>query len=500
MSDSGGSGQMFKTVKIIGGVIILFVIFVIIRGGILAQIHQKEKKARQETFFEEFDKYFKGVIVKIKRRPPKEKKGIREVCYELRLIESTHLYYRPNNRTGFYFCAIDFPVAEVMCKDFGDVYIGDTVFYNGQSDCLGVKVQNRMWRLFRPEIDDYQLLKKPHTRIERYDSLQLEARKKFYPRKEIADIEQINYYWQHRCKKNTSGQQFENYNLGFHNYHSWRIHNRPEVLKKKTQNFFFMIQVAEYFEPLDMAELNEKYNGKPIVWVKENNLHKYFINQKIKSLEDAEDTLDMLIERYGLKLDDMPVIKKLKKKKPETIKILVEKKKENRTKYEEKYKTNTKGVLEIPYERSFLRYSWMVFILFTFINVVSQWNLVKTSLKKDKEFAKGFRHYVIGLLFFFNIWLVIVGIGIETGWVDSIFDFMFVKRSPIVIAANVYLIILLFTISRWIFVGNGAKILARLRQYPSGIFSPVHTEDGIRLLWTVYLFLGLIFIFARLFF
>lgn len=142
----------------------------------------------------------------------------------------------------------------------------------------------------------------------------------------------------------------------------------------------------------------------------------------------------------------------------------------------------------------------MIFILFTFINAASQWNLVKDQLKKDAEFAKGFRHYVVGLLFFFNIWLVIVGIGIETGWVDSIFDFMFVKRNAIVIIANVYLILLLFTISRWIFAGSGAKILSRLRNYSSGIFSPVHTEDGIRLLWSVYLFLGLIFIFARLFF
>jgi hypothetical protein len=103
MSDSDGSGQIYKTIKLIGGIFVLFVIFVIIRGGILAQIHEKKKKARQETFFEEFDKYFKGVIVKIKRRPSDKPKGLREVCYELRLIESTQLYYRPNKRTGFYF-------------------------------------------------------------------------------------------------------------------------------------------------------------------------------------------------------------------------------------------------------------------------------------------------------------------------------------------------------------------------------------------------------------
>jgi hypothetical protein len=480
--------------------LVLFVIFVIIRGGILAQIHEKKKKARQETFFEEFDKYFKGVIVKIKRRPSDKPKGLREVCYELRLIESTQLYYRPNKRTGFYFCAIDFPVAEVMSKDFGDVHIGDTCFYNGKTDCFGVKVQNRKWRLQKPDIDDFKLLKRPHTRIERYDSAQLEARKKFYPSREIADIDQINFYWQHNCKKNILSEQMIDYNLGFHNYDTWRITNSPEVLKKKKQDFFFMIQVAEYNEPLDMAELHKKYAGESIIWVKENDLHKYFINEKIDTYENAQDTLGNLIEKYQLQLDEMPIIKKLKRKTHKTLQVLAEKKKEQRNEYEEKYRTNVEGVLLIPYEKSVLRYAWMVFIAFTFINVFSQWMIVSDSYRKDKAFAKGFRHYVIGLLFFFNIWLVIIGIGIETGWVSSIFDFMYVKRNPIVIAANVYLIILLFTISRWIFVGDGAKILARLRQYPSGIFSPVHTEDGIRLLWSIYVFLGLIFIFARLFF
>ncbi|NJO87918.1 MAG: hypothetical protein HC831_02365 [Chloroflexia bacterium] len=108
MSDSGGSGQIYKTIKLIGGIFILFVIFVIIRGGILAQIHEQKKKAKQETFFEEFNKYFKGVIVKIKRRPPKDADEPMDVCYELRLIESTQLYYRPNKRTGFYFVLLIF--------------------------------------------------------------------------------------------------------------------------------------------------------------------------------------------------------------------------------------------------------------------------------------------------------------------------------------------------------------------------------------------------------
>ncbi|NJO87917.1 MAG: hypothetical protein HC831_02360 [Chloroflexia bacterium] len=75
------------------------------------------------------------------------------------------------------------------------------------------------------------------------------------------------------------------YNIGFHNYDTWRITNSPEVLRKKKQDFFYMIQVAEYNEPLDLAELHKKYDGESIVWIKEKDLHKYFINQKIEAYE-----------------------------------------------------------------------------------------------------------------------------------------------------------------------------------------------------------------------
>jgi len=492
MSDSSSTGQFFKTIKIIGGLFTLFVIFVIIRGGILAQIHESKKEVKNEIYFESFNKYFKGVVVKIKRRPPKEAGGIRPVCYKIRLIESTSRYYRPSKRTSEFFCVIDFPYAEVMTKDYGDAQIGDSCFFNGSSDCFGIKIGNQKWRRQPTEIGNYPFLKKPYTSIARYDSAQLVNRKNFYPRKQSATIDQINFYWQNNCKKDIFQENIINYNMIFYNYETWLKESYPRALKKQMQPYFYMIQVAEYIDPLDMDTLIRKFKGEPVIWVKNKGLNKYFINKKIQTLKKAEEYLRFLKDTSNLDESNMAVIKKIKRK-PDKKPFYQELNDESLAEEEADIQT-------IPYQVSILRFTWLIFIFFTFINVLSQWTLAGDTLKKDKEFAKGFRHYVIGLLFFFNIWLVIIGIGIETGWVDSIFDFMYVKRNPIVIAANVYLILLLFTISRWVFVGDGAKILARLRQYPSGIFSPVHTEDGIRLLWSIYVFLGLIFIFARLFF
>ena len=335
-------------------------------------------------------------------------------------------------------------------------------------------------------------MKKPYTSIARYDSARLVKRKNHYPRKQPATIDQVNFYWENNCRKDVFKENLINYNLIFYNYETWLKETYPKALKKQLQPYFYMIQVAEYNIPLDLDSLIKKFKGEPVIWVKDDGLNKYYINKKMPTREKAKDYLDFLKDTSELDKSDMAVIRKIKKKK--------EAKPFYQQQEEESEITEEIDVQTIPYRISIFRYTWLIFIVFAFINVLSQWTLAAETIRKDKVFAKGFRHYVIGLLFFFNIWLVIIGIGIETGWVDSIFDFMYVKRNPIIIVANVYLILLLFTISRWIFVGDGAKILARLRQYSGGIFSPVHTEDGIRLLWTIYVFFGLIFIFARLFF
>lgn len=483
--------RFFRTIKILGGLFVFFIIFVIVRGGILAQIHENTKAKKTKVYYTAFNKFFKGTVIKIKRRTPIKKGGLRDACYRLHLIESSSRYYRPSHKNSEYFCVIDFPYAEVMAKDFGDVQIGDTCYFNGTTDCLWTKVANKKWRVQRPEIGRYAFLNKPYTAIPQYDSIQLMWRKYFYPKMEASGISQMNYYWQYKCNKKTYNENVVNYNQFFYNFSTWESTVQPLIIARRKQPHFYMIKVAEYIVPLDLDSLMQRYGGESIIWIKDRKKHKYFINRQILRLSDAKKYLKFIKKKFATTPQENLEIRKIKNK--DSINWFD-------NEIDEVAMQLEPDVQVISKSDSLLNYVWILFIIFTFINVLVQRILVADELKTNPDFAKGFKQYVLGLLFFFNVWLVLIGIGLSTGWVNSIFDFMYVRYNPMIIISNVYLIIVLFSISRWIFVRNGAKILAKLRHYPSGLFSPIHTEDGIILLWGIYVLFGIVFIFARLFF
>ncbi len=482
---------LFRIIKILELIFVLFVVFVVVRGGILAQIEKKNKAKKNKVYYTHFNKYFRGTIVKIKRRPPKKKGKLRDACYRLKLIESSSRYYNPSKEKSEYFCVIDFPYAEVMAKDFGDVQIGDTCYFNGTTDCLWTKVANKKWRGQRPEIGKYAFLNKPYTAINQYDSIQLMWRKYLYPKKEHADISQVNYYWNLNCRKRQFNKEGINYNSFFYNYSTWKRDVEPEILARRKQPHFYMIQVDEYKIPLDLDSLIKRYNGESILWIKHKHKYKYFINRQILEYKDAQKYLKLVKKKFKIRANEKFEIRKL----------------QNRTsvnwfdnELDEIAAELEPDVQVIPKPKSFVEYAWIIFVIFILINVFIQHKLVNLEIKTNPVFAKGFKQYAFGLLFFFNIWLVMIGVGLTAGWVDSIFDFMYVKNNPIIILSNVYLILLLFAVTRWIFIGDGKKIIATLHQKSANIFNPLNTEDGVVLIWFVYVTFGVVFIFARLLF
>lgn len=489
---------MFKTLKLIASVFIIFTLFVIIRGGILEHIHLKEKPKLQKTFYKDFNKFFKGVIIKIKRRPPKRPGGVQTACYKLRLIESSTRYFSPGSNLNATFCLIDFPYAEVMSRDLNDVQLGDTCYYNGITDCFAIKVANQKWRVQKPDIDIHDFLLPPYSSMPKYDSIALTIRKIFYPRIEQGEIDQINYYWQKSCKNEKPSESLPTYNLTFYNYDTWLKENNPVIMKRRLQRYYYMIQIAEYKQPLDMRKLNAKFIDEPIIWIYSNKSkkNKYYLNRRLYSKADALNYLVHIKSRFNLTSEDMAVIKKIKLKQE-----LDED--GNPIGYKspsEKMDENTPDIQLIPKPKSIYRYAWIVFIAFTFINVLSHQSFAAAKLKKDKVFAKGFKQYAFGLLVFFNIWLILIGVGLATGLVDNVFAYVYEKGNPLIIASNIYLIMILFAFTRWVFVGNGAETLAELREYPDSFFTQVQSADGIRLIWGVIVFMGFFFVFARMFF
>ncbi len=374
--------NFFRVIKILGGLFVLFVIFVVVRGGILTQIHESEKNERNRAYYQSFNKYFKGIVVKIKRREPKKEGKLRTACYRLQLIESTSRYYRPARKNSQYFCVIDFPYAEVIAKDFGDVQIGDTCYFNGTTDCLWTKIANKKWRGQRPEIGQYAFLNKPYTTIPQYDSLQLVWRKSYYPKKENTRVSQMNYYWRLNCNKKMYNKDEVSYDHFFYNYSKWKSDVEPFISARKNQAHFYMIQVADYIIPLNLDSLMERFNGESIIWIKDKKRNRYFLNMQLLRLSEAKKYLEIIKKRFNLTDDDKLEIRKVKSRVSvnwfdtdlDEIAINLE-----------------PDVQVIPAPISFIDYSWLIIILFTFINVLMNRIMLDKDLKEDKIFAKGFK-------------------------------------------------------------------------------------------------------------
>ncbi len=483
---------LFRVYKILEFIFVIFVIFIVVRGGILAQIEKTTQDKKNRVYYKSFNKYFRGTVEKIKRREPEEKGGLRDACYRLKLIESNSRYYHPTKQRSEFFCVIDFPYAEVMAKDFGDVQVGDTCFFNGTTDCLWTKVKNKKWRGQKPKIGRYAFLDAPYSTINKYDSLQLVWRRNFYPKRQAATPNQIDYYWKLKCRNHKYyKKQADTLDLFFYNYSKWQEQIEPVILARRAEPYFYMIQVDEYKIPLDLDSLIKRYNGESLIWIKHKDKHKYFLNRQILKYQDAKNYLKYARKKYNISPYEKVEIRRLKNHasvnwfNEEVDEVAIKK---------------LPDVQVIPKQESFVEHAWIIFIFFTFINYFMHQVLFKKELKKDKAFARSYAKYTMGLLLFFNIWLLLIGLGLITGWVKSIVDFMYVTNSPIIIISNIYLIMLMFGISRWIFTGGGAKLLTTLHKKTVIIFNPLNTEDGILLIWSVYVIFGIIFVFARLFF
>ncbi len=483
---------IFRAFKIFEFIFVVLVVFIVVRGGILAQLEEKAKAKKNKIYYKSFNKYFRGTVVKIKRRLPERKGGLRYACYRLKLIESNSRYYNPSKPKSEYFCVIDFPYAEVMARDYGDVKIGDTCFFNGTTDCLWTKVGNKKWRGQRPNIGRYAFLNSPYSTINKYDSLQLVWRRNFYPRKQRVSMEQLNYYWKLKCSKKRINKKMPDISKQFfYTYSNWEKYIEPVILARREQPYFYMIQVDEYQMPLDLDSLVKRYNGESLIWIKHRDKHKYFLNRQILTHKDAKKYLKFAKKKFDSDLSSKLEIRRLKNH--ASVNWF-------NSEVDEKAIRELPNVQVIPKPKSFVEYAWIILIFFTFLDAWAHQIMFSTELSKDKKFARGYHQYVIGLVVFCNIWLGMLGLGLTMGWVNSIVEFMYVKNNPIVIVSNVYLIMLVFGISRWIFMGGGAKIITRLHKKTVVIFDPLNTEDGIILIWSVYVVFAIIFVFSRLFF
>ncbi len=108
------------------------------------------------------------------------------------------------------------------------------------------------------------------------------------------------------------------------------------------------------------------------------------------------------------------------------------------------------------------KYGWLLFIVITFINVYIFKYHSKKYIAKNPLLKEGYFKLFKGILIYFNIPWLIMGIGMSLGMTENIFEYMYPNTlNPIVLIFNVTLIVLWCLCFWWIFVKKGAEFLVK---------------------------------------
>ena len=144
----------------------------------------------------------------------------------------------------------------------------------------------------------------------------------------------------------------------------------------------------------------------------------------------------------------------------------------------------------------FLRYFWFLAIGVTFLNAAIFWVRSRRHVAKDPSLAAGYRTLILGLLFWPNLLLVVMGIGCIVGGVPTVFH-LFRPRdgNPFVLAsfATVFAVIGLGTY--WLFRRGGAEMLVRhpgLLEYRGIVSGNLENPVLIKLLWCLMVSVAMI--------
>lgn len=107
-------------------------------------------------------------------------------------------------------------------------------------------------------------------------------------------------------------------------------------------------------------------------------------------------------------------------------------------------------------------YFWIIAIVFTCINVLIYKYHSKKHIQQNLKLAEGYKKLFRGYLFWMNIPWVIMGIGCTLGNVPSIWHYFRPKDgNPYVLAWFGSVIILWILGTNWLFLRNGAEIIAK---------------------------------------
>jgi tetratricopeptide (TPR) repeat protein len=133
---------------------------------------------------------------------------------------------------------------------------------------------------------------------------------------------------------------------------------------------------------------------------------------------------------------------------------------------------NFNAVLQTP-AGPIYKYFWLVFIVVTVINAFRFRKQVQPLVRNDPSLAPGYRKLFIGSIFWANVPWILIGIGILSGRVRIVYEYLMPSQgNPTVLAWWAVMLVLMVLCTFWILLGGGAELLEKHPGYfISGIAS-----------------------------
>ena len=137
-------------------------------------------------------------------------------------------------------------------------------------------------------------------------------------------------------------------------------------------------------------------------------------------------------------------------------------------------------------------YFWVVAIVFTCVNVLIYKYRSRKHIQQNPKLTEGYKKLFRGFLFWMNIPWVVMGIGCTIGNVPSIWHYFRPKDgNPYVLAWFGSVIILWILGTNWLFLKNGAEIIAKhpgaLRMYSGFKRTEITNPNLIKIFWLLCL-------------
>ena len=128
-----------------------------------------------------------------------------------------------------------------------------------------------------------------------------------------------------------------------------------------------------------------------------------------------------------------------------------------------------------------LHHFWIAFVVVTVVNGHAWWNRVQTRIQSRPDLEPGYRRLYQGYLFWTNLPWLLMGLGILSGQVSSVFDFLRpTQGNSFVLAWWGVMAGLLCLGTYWIFFAGGAETLER---HPGVYLVPEWPAAKLRIFW-----------------